>query len=80
MHLQLPIWSNERAQHENYGECAGRPARRWWSKSTAMKEVRSTLAPSRACMFARTWAKRRSEEHIGQPLSFDKHAEKVEQL
>jgi hypothetical protein len=58
----------------NYGECAGRPARSRWWKSTAMKEVRSTSAPSRASMFARAWAKRRLQERTGQPLRFDKNS------
>jgi hypothetical protein len=39
--------------------CAGRPARSRWCKSTAMKEQRSTSAPSRALRSARGVVKRR---------------------
>jgi hypothetical protein len=38
---------------------AGRPTRSRWCKSTAMKEWRTTSAPSRVFMFVRAWTKGR---------------------
>ena len=43
------------------GQCAGRPARRWWRQSTTMKEVRTASAPRRALSAVGPGAKRRQE-------------------